>query len=359
MASADPEHRARKAFILAVCTAFFWLIVGVFNCYVLHGNGYRQLNSSLGQTVTAFSHSLNSRSELLGEQAAALAKDPRLFEPLPSVLELADAKGNADAEDSLQRFLQDSLANTDGDVLLLLNEKKQVVCAAERHFPSTFVEGGGADSAVSADDNPAEADKQVSVLPELGTVLDKSPVDAAFEFAELQNGYVCFKSEDIAVGVVVVPLLKDKTVKGAVVLGETLSDKVLGECSQGMMDGVLAVIVDHKVVSSYDKRTARRPAPLLLTSLENMVETWRPANTTQKITMKEGEPDAAPEIVDVAGRPWSALSMELSGGKHPVGWVLFLGDTSSVDDAVRYSGWFFLVAIGLFFPFAYFLAWKL
>ena len=357
------ERRSRRALLFSVCAALFWLTAVFVNCYLLHNNGYKQINSSLGQTITAFSHALNSRSELLNNQAEALAKDPRWQKPLPSVLDKEKTAAAEQEAEQYQQFLQEALQTTEAGVILLLNDKKQVVGAAERSninllsesvAPAPLVENGG------KPEEKAEAEKHVSVVPELGTLLEQPAVAAAYEFAEIQSGYMCLKSDGAVVGAVVVPLTDGKKVKGAFLLGEILSDKVLNECSQGMMEGVLALVVDHKVLAAFDKRTAKRPAPLLLTSLEDMADTWIPGNAAQRITLKEGEPNASPEKMEVAGRPWSALSLELSsGGKHPIGWVLFLADTSSVEEAVHYNGWFFIIAIALFFPFSYFLAWKL
>ena len=353
------ERRSRRALIFAVCAAFFWLAAGFVNCYVLHRNGYSQLNSSLGQTVTAFSHALNSRNELLSGQAAALAKDARWQQPIPKVWEPDNVAAAAENE-RIQNFLQEALLTTDANVLLLLNDKRQVVGSAERQLHSPLLENLTATEAAVSAEEKSEADKPVAVLPEMGTLLEQPAVLSAFEFAESRSGYLCLKSDSAVINAVVVPLLDGKTVKGAFLLGEIVSDKLLSDCSQGMMEGVLAVVADHKVMAAFDKRTARRPAPLLLTSLEDMAEKWQPANTTQKITLKEGEANASPERMEIAGRPWCLLSMELSsGGKAPVGWVLFLADTSSVEDTVRYNGWFFIIAVVVFLPFAYFLAWRL
>lgn len=354
------ERKSRRAFIFTICAAVFWLAAGFINCYELHQNGYRQLNSSLGQTATAFSHALNARSELLSEQAAALAKDPHWQASLSKIGEQDSSGGVAQGSEQMQRFLQESLQTTDANVLLLLNDKKQVVCSVERQLYNALQETLAVTEAGTASEEKTESDKQDSVLPALGTLLEQPAVGAAYEFAEPRSGYMCLKSDGAVINAVIVPILEDNKIKGAFLLGEVLSDRLLSECTQGMMEGVLTLVANHKVVAAFDKRTARRPAPLLLTSLEDMAEKWQPANASQKITLKEGEANALPERMEIAGRPWSVLSIELtSGGKSPVGWVLFFADTVSVEDTVRSNGWFFIIATVLFLPFAYFLAWKL
>lgn len=350
------EHHARRAWLLVALAVMFWMVVCAIHSCLMFKKGCDDLNALLGQAVTAFGHEINERGELMSKQAELLLSSPPWLENGNILLSEGSDKV---VDEAVRKLLLRSLNEVDASILLVLNDKRQVVRSVEKPYPSTFIDSVAA-MEPGATQKGEEAEHQVTVAPEVGTRLDCAPICAAYEYAEGQVGYMRFKDDGVLLGVAVQPLVTGDKVCGALILAEVVSDKLLGEYSQGMLDGVVAVVVDHKVVAAFDKRTARRPAPLLLTSLEDKLEGWIPAGTNQKISIKEGEPTAAPEKIELVGHQWSALSTELrDAGKSPVGWVVFLADTVRVDDVVRTNVVYFALMLVLFVPFLYFLIWKL
>ncbi len=356
---AKSVRRAHKAWVVVVCAVLFLALVAVVHCYFFSVRGQKALDNSLIQTVTAFRYTITGKLEWLSSQAELLALDPFWCncsrEPQPP-----SAKGDEKATpDSAQKYIEDSLANTDGSVLILLDEKKRVIRLAERSVPNTFMDSQVPPELTVSTEGTKEPEKRPSLAPMVGQVFSDPAIDAAFEYAESQSCYLRFQGDGLVYGMVVVPCFKDKALKGALVLAEDISDRVLGECSQGMLDGVLAVVVDRSLLASFDKRTARRPSPALLSSLEEACSTWTPPTTPQNMSPKDGESFMKPETVEVAGRQWRSLAVELKGtSKLPVGWVLFLGDTSSLDSALSWNIWFFVIAVLAFIPIIYLVSWK-
>ena len=349
-------QRTGRVWSLVCCLVLFWLIAGGVYCYMAGVRGLEHLDGNLMQTVTAFRHTMASNCEWISGTAEIVAMDPCWLK------HCSDKPGEVvPDEDFVQKHLAETLNSTDCGLFILLDNKFRVVRVGVRQSVAARPEKKDAAAQQPAEgENAGEASSPEFKLPEVGTVIDTPPVKAAFEFGEGQIGFWNLQENGGLCGTVVMPLSDGKGhVKGAFILGEPLNSKLLNDYCPGAFGGVMAVIINRSVVSTLDKRTARGAAPALLSSLEEACSTWTPSTEVVRDTLSSKVYDAlAPSTLEVAGRDWRSLAVELSNGKEQVGWVLFLADTNSLDRENSWNIWFFVACIVLFIPVCFGLCWR-
>lgn len=298
----------------------------------------RDLADSLVRTATAFGYTRSRDLEQLTRQADLVAADSRLQQYWDG-LRLA-APGSGDAEvlgEMLRDGLQELFTTAGGDILLLVGPDGRVQVGVERP-PPTAREGTQMEPSEAT--SPAEEGGPREKLPTRGERLDVPLLDSVFEDGEERRGYLRLQPHGAIYMAAAVPLRKGKRLEGVLLLGRRITEETLAEWGQGFSEGLVLVVSDRQVLAAHDRRAARRPSPALLGSLEKAVAGWEPP------ALAEGSPGSAaesppPGTLDVGGRDWLELAVDLSGrrGQQPVGWVLFLGDTSTLEYKVTREAW--------------------
>ncbi len=319
------------------------LVFGVVLAQVSSYQSRWDLGQSLEQSAAAFR---SARSRDLGQlsgQVGLLAEDPRLHQYRQGLALVApDSPERASLQQDLQTHLRDGIRTVGGDLLVLVGADGRVQAVAE---PDTTpreaaVEPSEATSQAEGKGTPAE-------FPGLGQPLEGAMVDAVFGDGQPRAGCLRLRTGGSLYTVALAPLRQDKRVDGVLFLAERITEKTLAEWGQNLSEGIILAVADRRVVAAHDRRAGRRPSPAVLNSLEEAVARWEPPDDGGG-ALETDRPTAPPVTIEVAGRPWLEVPVALSRGegRRSVGWVLFLGDTSGLEDKLSRETWL-LVEVGL------------
>lgn len=347
--------------LLVVVLVILTLSLAAYGAILIAASVYqarRDLGNSLVRTALALRDTRSRNLEQLTHQADLVALDPRL-QQYREALRLAGPRSpeGEELQQALHRHLEDTFQTTGGDVLVLVGPDGRVELRVDRAGPEAEgqppVEPSEATSPAEA--GPGVEGKAPERLHE-GQPLQSPLVDAVFGDGDSRAGTVRLEAEGPLYTVAAVPLRKGARWDGVLLLGERVTEETLAQWGQGFSDGVVLAVAGGEILAAHDRRAARRPSPAVLSSLEEAISHWQPPAEPEE-ALGAGEEPTPPGRLEIGGREWMALPVALgvSTGQRPAGWILFLGDTSTLDDEVRREVWLLvevggaLVALGLAF----------
>lgn len=348
--------RGRLSAAVTLATALcVFVVAGVFTL-TSYREGYSDLNGNLNQSVTAFHHTMVRNLEWLSDQGELIASDPRVSQ-YREALALAEPESEEakELQAVLQEHLKHVLAGIDGDAILLIGANDEVTSFAVREIAKA-----GEESRLENSETDSKSSGVDSVIaPTLGQKMRLPMMDAVYKYSDTRVGFCRLNEGGPLFAVATIPCFKGKSIDGVLVLANAVSIELLSDWSRGGVDGILAVVSDKKVLVAYDKRSARRPSPVLLESLEVMASSWIPPVTAESGLERTDVP-FTPSDVTITGCQWRALPVVLDSGEgsKPSGWVLFLADTSDLSLTTSRAVWVFGFALAILLPLVFGIFWK-
>lgn len=335
--------RERLMLVTLTLLATSLVVFGVVLTQVSSYQSHWDLGRSLEQSATAFRSARSRDLEQLGSQVGLLAEDPRLHQYRQALaLVPADSPERASLEQALQEHLEAGFRTAGGDLLVLIGADGRVQAVARPESPprEAAVEPSEATSQAEGQEAPDE-------VPGPGQPLGTPMVDAVFGDGQSRAGCLRLRSDGPLYTVALAALRQGKRVDGVLFLAERVTEKTLAEWAQNLSDGIVLAVSDRRILAAHDRRAGRRPSPAMLNSLEEAVARWEPPDDGGG-ALETDRPSMSPGTLEVGGRPWLEVPVALSRGegRRSVGWVLFLGDTSGLEDAASRETWL-LIEIGL------------
>ncbi len=326
-------------FLLAACLLGFGVALAQLSSYQYHGD----LGRALEQTATAFHYTRSRDLDQLGRQVGLLAADPRLHQYREGLALVApEAPERSVLQQALEHHLLGSFRTAGGDVLVLVGADGLVQAVVQQQ-----VHPREADVEPSEATSPSEGQETPTEIPRPGQALGAPLVDAVFGDGQARAGCLRLQPDGALYTVALAPLQRDKRVDGVLLLGERITEKTLADWGQGLSEGIVLAVADRRIVAAHDRRAGRRPSPAMLNFLEKAIAEWQPPDDTGR-SLETDRQIVSPGSLDVGGRPWLEVPVALSQGegRRSVGWVLFLGDTSGLEDKIGRETWL-LAELGL------------
>lgn len=343
-----PPSPARQAF-RATRRRLLGLVGGLLlSCLAVFGVGlnlgssyqYRQdLEASLLQTAQAFRSAGARDLDQLSRQAGLVVADPRLQQYLQALAMVEpDSPERALLQDSFRAHLIEILEAAGGDVLLLVGPDGRVQFSFQSSRTTSREKAVEPSEATSpAEENRADG-SGTPELPMEGQPVQIPLVDAVFEDGASRSGSVRLQPRGGIYLATVVPFRPGRGQDGVLLLGERITEKTLATWGHGLSDGIVLAVAEGTILAAHDRRAGRRPSPAMLNSLEKAIADWPPPVAVAGGASLD---PAALGTLDVGGRRWLEYAVALAPGegKAPLGWVLFLGDTSTLEDKVARETW--------------------